>query len=146
MIYIIIIAAAWLAWFIWKNREPSASAVPLSDCGIRIKATHPYGNDYVSLKVECNKPYIRFDIAGTQYRDSLGNYLGEFDGWLEPEPNNPHDPTAVIVKHSSGKCLGYVPRNYDGDRVKDNHHYPRPCRGYLMKTDNGYYGIAVVIA
>jgi len=146
MIYIVIIAAAWLAWFLWKNRQPSASALPLKECGISIKATHPYGNDYVQLKVECSQSYIRFDIAGANYRGNLDAYLGEFDGWLEPERNNPHDPSAVKVVHSNGKHVGYVPRNYDGDRVKANRQYPCPCRCYLIKTDTGYCGIAVILS
>lgn len=144
---IIIIAIVWLAWFIWKNHEPSASAKPsASATGIRINASNPYHNDYVKLTVNSNQPYIRFDIAGCNYRGNLNGCLGEFEGWLEREPDNPHDSTAVKVMHSSGKHVGYVPRNYDGDRVKDNHQYPRPCRGYLLKTDSGYYGICAVLA
>jgi hypothetical protein len=36
---------------------------------------------------------------------------------LRPEPDNPHDPSAVAVDLSDGTPLGYVPREYTADVV-----------------------------
>ena len=36
---------------------------------------------------------------------------------LRPEPDNPHDPSAVAVDLSDGTPLGYVPREYTVDVV-----------------------------
>ena len=34
---------------------------------------------------------------------------------LRPEPDNPHDPSAIAVDLEDGTPLGYVPREYTAD-------------------------------
>lgn len=140
---LIIIAVGWLIWFCYKNNQHSMAAAPPST-DIKIRITYPYNNDYIKMEVVSHQDYIRFDIAGMNYRNNLNNCLGEFDGWLIAEPDNPHDSSAVKVVHANGQHIGYVPRNYDGDSVKYYKHFPCACHGYIARGERGYYGVCAV--
>jgi len=56
---------------------------------------------------------VEAHVAGTSYRE-----LRETEPTLHPgallvlrrEPDNPHDPLAILVVSEAGACLGYVPR------------------------------------
>ena len=50
-----------------------------------------------------------YNIAGINYRDGIADYLGEFEGYLQPDPENEHDPNAIAVYHKDGHHLGFVP-------------------------------------
>jgi hypothetical protein len=144
MIYLITVAAIIsVFWHIYKKQESSVESDE-EPTGIRIKQTHPYGNDYIKLEVVSKCNYIRFDIAGIGYRKGVGKCLGEFEGRLVPEPSNPHDSHAVKIIHPNGTHVGYVPRNYDGDRVRYDLQLPCKCHCIILKGEKGYYGICTV--
>ncbi|MDA0167562.1 HIRAN domain-containing protein [Solirubrobacter taibaiensis] len=57
-------------------------------------------------------------VAGAFHRpDALASALAAPGTalMLRPEPDNPHDPSAVAVDLSDGTSLGYVPREYTVD-------------------------------
>ena len=52
-----------------------------------------------------------YRIAGLVYHVELSeNECGKFDGFIEPEPSNPHDPNAMVIKKSDGRTVGYIQR------------------------------------
>lgn len=50
-----------------------------------------------------------YNIAGINYRENIGEYVGDFDGYLQADPDNEHDPNAIAVYHSDGHHLGFIP-------------------------------------
>ena len=144
MIYVIvIIAICCILWFALRQQF-SSPAVEIKPTGISIKQTNPYQNDYIKLEVVYSGKYVRFDIAGLKYRSGISRCLGEFDGALVAEPDNPHDPQAVKIIHPNGTHVGYVPRNVNGDSVRIPSRLPRPCHCIILEGERGYYGICVV--
>ena len=58
-------------------------------------------NDYAN--------YLRFNIAGINYRKRVKDYVGKFKGYIQPEPTNQYDPNAIAVYAEDGHHLGYIP-------------------------------------
>lgn len=52
---------------------------------------------------------MRADIAGMRHYCSFAD-VGPVNGYVQPEPGNPHDPRAQVVIRADGKKLGYIPR------------------------------------
>ena len=52
---------------------------------------------------------MRTDITGMRYYCSFAD-VGLVNGFVQPEPSNPHDPRAQVVIRADGKKLGYIPR------------------------------------
>ena len=50
-----------------------------------------------------------YNIAGINYREGIADYLGDFEGYLQPNPDNEHDPNAIAVYHKDGHHLGFIP-------------------------------------
>jgi len=50
-----------------------------------------------------------YNIAGINYRENVAAYLGDFEGYLKPDPENEHDPNAIAVYAYDGHHLGFVP-------------------------------------
>ena len=50
-----------------------------------------------------------YNIAGINYRENIAGYLGDFEGYLKPDPDNEHDPNAIAVYSHDGHYLGFVP-------------------------------------
>lgn len=54
---------------------------------------------------------LHIDIAGVRYHvEFILNECGEFEGYIEPEPTNPHDCNAIKVCKDDGTHVGYIPR------------------------------------
>lgn len=52
-----------------------------------------------------------YRIAGLVYHvETSERECGKFDGFIEPEPSNPHDPNAMVIKKSDGTTVGYIQR------------------------------------
>lgn len=60
-------------------------------------------------------PLWDFNLAGVNYRKNIRDYVGVFDGYLQPEPENEYDPDAIAVYHADGHHLGYIPQNMTDD-------------------------------
>ena len=82
--------------------------------------------------------YIEFNIAGISYRENIDDYLGEFKGTLEAEPNNEYDPNAIKVLAADGHHVGYVPKDMTKE-VRDNAQLPCPCFCYIGENDGIYF-------
>ena len=63
---------------------------------------------------------LTYNIVGINFRRGLSNYIGDFIGYIQPEPKNQYDPNAISIHHSDGKHLGYIPADYT-DAVRDLH-------------------------
>ena len=60
-------------------------------------------------------PLWDFNLAGVNYRKNIRDYVGAFEGYIEPEPTNEYDPDAIAVYHHDGHHLGYIPQNCTDD-------------------------------
>lgn len=60
-------------------------------------------------------PLWDFNIAGINFRKGISKYVGDFFGYLQPEPTNQYDPDAIAIYHADGHHLGYIPANCTDD-------------------------------
>lgn len=60
-------------------------------------------------------PLWDFNLAGVNYRKNIRNYLGVFEGYIQPELDNEYDPYAIAVYHADGHHIGYIPQDYTDD-------------------------------
>lgn len=72
-----------------------------------------------------------YNIAGINYRENIAAYLGDFEGYLKPDPDNEHDPNAIAVYHKDGHHLGFIPAGCtDNIRALDLP-FPMTVFGYI---------------
>ena len=81
---------------------------------------------------------VQFNIAGMSHRDNIDEYLGEFKGALEAEPDNAYDPNAIKVLASDGYHVGYVPKDMTAE-VRKVATLPCPCFFYIGKRNGIYF-------
>jgi hypothetical protein len=81
---------------------------------------------------------VEFNIAGMSHRDNIDEYLGEFKGTLEAEPDNAYDPNAIKVLAVDGHHIGYVPKDMTAD-VRKYATLPCPCFCYIGENDGTYF-------
>lgn len=62
--------------------------------------------------------YLRFKIAGINYRKRIMDYVGKCKGYIQPEPKNKYDPNAIAIYAEDGHHLGYIPQA-DTQEVRD---------------------------
>lgn len=134
---LIAVAAIWIAWFIISNNQPANGS----------QATG--GERRIQIDVPEDYDYRMYNIAGANFRKGMSKYVGEFDGRLVAEPNNLHDPNAVMVVHEDGHHLGYIPQDDTFD-VRGFIGVPCDCHGIIVRDhdDNGrqfYWGRVVVV-
>ena len=92
------------------------------------------GNVWPSIKYHPNS-VIDFVVAGTSYRDGLGDYVGEFMGRLVPEPDNEYDSQAIRVEHLDGHHIGYVPKVKTQEIRDFKGELPCDCYCLIQKGD-----------
>ena len=94
--------------------------------------------------------YMRFSIAGINFRKGIESYLGKSKGYLTPEPTNKHDPNAIAIFSNEGHHLGYVPAEDTSDVRALGLPFPIPAyieieEGYDDDESRRYYtGIAMI--
>ena len=81
---------------------------------------------------------VEFNIVGMSHRDNIDEYLGEFKGTLEAEPDNQYDPNAIKVLAPDGHHVGYVPKDMTAD-VRKYATLPCPCFCYIGENDGTYF-------
>lgn len=74
---------------------------------------------------------ISYPTAGINFRRGLGEYVGDFIGYLKPEPKNKYDHNAIAIHHSDGKHLGYIPADDTDDVRSLNISFPVPIWGEI---------------
>ena len=134
---LIAVAAIWLAWFIISNNHPSSGSQTTG------------GERRIQIDVPEDYDYRMYNIAGANFRKGMSKYVGEFDGRLVAEPDNLHDPNAVMVVHEDGHHLGYIPQDDTFD-VRGFIGVPCDCHGMIVRDydDDGrqfYWGRVVVV-
>lgn len=74
---------------------------------------------------------LEYDIAGINFRKDIADYVGDFTGYLKPQPTNQHDPKAIAIYANDGHHLGYIPA-YETDDVRAlGRPFPIPIRGHI---------------
>ena len=72
-----------------------------------------------------------YDISGINFRKGIGDYVGDFTGYLKPQPTNRHDPKAIAIYANDGHHLGYIPA-YETDNVRAlGRQFPIPVSGHI---------------
>ena len=75
-----------------------------------------------------------YDIAGINFRRGISNYVGNFTGYLKPQPTNRHDPNAIAIYHQDGHHLGYIPA-YETEGVRALQlDFPIPISGNIEEA------------
>ena len=87
---------------------------------------------------------VEFNIAGMSHRDNIDEYLGEFKGTLEAEPDNAYDPNAIKVLAVDGHHVGYVPADMTSE-IRDNATLPCPCFCYIGENDGTYFSDCYIL-
>ena len=76
-----------------------------------------------------------FDIAGINYQKGIKKYVGKFDGYIQPEPDNLYDPNAIAIYHRDGHQLGYIKATHTATaRQFIQSQFPYPCLGYIDES------------
>ena len=87
---------------------------------------------------------VEFNIAGMSHRDNIDEYLGEFKGTLEAEPDNAYDPNAIKVLAPDGHHVGYVPKDITSE-IRDNATLPCQCFCYIGENDGVYFSDCYIL-
>ena len=74
---------------------------------------------------------LSYNIAGINFRKGLRKYVGEFTGYLQPEPSNRYDPNAIAVHHFDGHHLGYIHADHTDEVRSINLPFPIPIWGEI---------------
>jgi len=89
---------------------------------------------------------MRTEITGMRYHCSLSD-VGPVNGFVKPEPENPHDPNAQVVVRADGKVLGYIPRTALPDYGDFNRRgLTCPFAGRVEVTRQGYLWAEILVA
>ena len=88
--------------------------------------------------------YIEFNIAGMSYRENIDDYLGEFKGTLEAEPDNQYDPNAIKVLAADGHHVGYVQKDMTSE-VRNSADLPCSCFCYIGENNGVYFSECYII-
>ena len=87
---------------------------------------------------------VEFNIAGMSHRDNIDEYLGEFKGTLEAEPDNAYDHNAIKVLAADGHHVGYVPKDMTSE-IRDNAALPSQCFCYIGENDGVYFSDCYIL-
>ncbi len=72
-----------------------------------------------------------YNIAGINYRENIAAYLGDFEGYLKPDPDNEHDPNAIAVCARDGHHLGFIPAGCTDNIRALGKPFPMPITGTI---------------
>jgi hypothetical protein len=80
---------------------------------------------------------LHFNIAGINYRQGIKNYLGDFTGYIKPEPTNEYDRNAIAIYHSDGHHLGYINSGETLSLHASIKQFPYPVIGHIKQLRDG---------
>lgn len=86
----------------------------------------------------------QFSIAGITYVDDITDYLGEFQGTLAAEPDNPYDHNAIEVLAPDGHHVGYVPKNMTST-IRRYANLPCPCYCYIGMNGSTLFSYCYIV-
>ena len=87
---------------------------------------------------------VQFSIAGLSHSERITDYLGEFNGTLVAEPDNPYDHNAIEVLAPDSHHVGYVPKNM----TSTIHRYatlPCPCYCYIGMNGTTFFSDCYIL-
>lgn len=105
-------------------------------------------NDHIEL--ESRKGFREYRMTGMNYCDLGYRDLGYWEGHLDPQTSNPHDPNAIAVVRTDGKRIGWVSREQNRQLRETIGLHQVPAYGYLamFTPDDGkgrkFYGCLMV--
>lgn len=86
------------------------------------------------------------EITGMRYHCTLAD-VGPVNGYVKPEPENPHNPEAQVVVRSDGKVLGYIPKVALPEYANFNRRgMTCPFAGYVKVSRQGYMWADILVA
>lgn len=86
------------------------------------------------------------EITGMRYHCTLAD-VGPVNGFVKPEPDNPHDPEAQVVVRADGKVLGYIPKVALPEYANFNRRgMTCPFAGYVKVSRQGYLWADILVA
>lgn len=86
------------------------------------------------------------EVTGMRHYCSLADQ-GPVNGIIQPEPENPHDPSAQVVIRADGKKLGYIARNTLPEYQNFNPtNAVCPFAGHVKVTRQGYIWADILVA
>jgi hypothetical protein len=123
-----------LVWYIYKPADrggaqpvdiPEIDYDNLQYFGARNNGNYVsvWPKDHGDVAFECN-------IVGCGFRNDMQNYIGEFKGYLMPEPGNRYDHNAIKVMAEDGHCVGYIPRNQT-KKIRESRRLPCDCYCFI---------------
>lgn len=86
----------------------------------------------------------QFSIAGITYVDDITDYLGEFQGTLAADPDNPYDKNAIEVLAPDGHHVGYVPKNMTST-IRRYATLPCPCYCYIGMNGSTLFSYCYIV-
>lgn len=86
----------------------------------------------------------QFSIAGITYVDDITDYLGEFQGTLAADPDNPYDHNAIEVLAPDGHHVGYVPKNMTST-IRRYATLPCPCYCYIGMNGSTLFSYCYIV-
>ena len=102
--------------------------------------------DSLEMDEDLDGDSLETEVTGMRYYCTLAD-LGPVNGYVKPEPENPHDPEAQVVIRADGKKLGYIPKNALPEYADFN---PEglvcPFAGYVKVTRQGYLWADILVA
>ena len=72
-----------------------------------------------------------YNIAGINFRKGISNYVGDFEGYLKPQPTNRHDQNAIAIYHRDGHHLGFIPADETDEVRALGLRFPIPVHGNI---------------
>lgn len=89
-----------------------------------------------------------YNIAGINYRENIAAYLGDFEGYLKPDPGNEHDPNAIAVYARDGHHLGFIPAGCTDNIRALGKPFPMPITGTIEQEhddiEDRYYFVGTI--
>ena len=102
--------------------------------------------DALEMDEDLDGDSLETEVAGMRHYCTLAD-LGPVNGYVKPEPENPHDPEAQVVIRADGKKLGYIPKNALPEYADFN---PEglvcPFAGVVKVTRQGYLWADILVA
>ena len=101
---------------------------------------------YLDYSVDLRPDLMETEVTGMRYYCSLAD-VGEVNGTVRPEPENPHDPRAQVVIRADGKKLGYIPRTaLPGYEEFNQRNLVCPFAGRVSVDRQGYMKADILVA
>lgn len=86
----------------------------------------------------------QFSIAGLSHSERITDYLGEFQGTLAADPDNPYDKNAIEVLAPDGHHVGYVPKNLTSIICRYAT-LPYPCYCYIGMNGSTLFSCCYIV-